>query len=444
MRLILTTAVLSLVFAIPASADDALVDLTKVDRTITREPDYQSQPHYALLVFGPQAKQRSWLVIDGESVAYIDRNGNGDLTDAEDRVDLDREATDKIKLGGSNAYRAMHVFPLGEIGGTKLSFKLWVRNPDFDASQHDFYRDKFREWDQKKWVNGSLMRYTKNRAGSQNPLLLTVRPLDAQIAHFGGPVTAALKWGNRQKLEPWPKKFNFDVNLGCHNLLAKECDHSGFAYTRLSLKEVPRNVQPVARFEYPVRSADGKPVTRELRLDQRCCGDTFYASLMLPKDATEGMVKVTVTVPDWPGQNVEVAEFEVPINQASSRHSEASYILFHRPDIRIKDAVNVLRKRGLDVFIQPEHLLIHQDEKPTFVVRLVRSDEVQEVASSLGRGTEHAVGLGQCDARFEIGMMDFDKAVEKQSLLIEIQSAIQELTQGYVYQTWDKQLAAPR
>ena len=150
MRLFLTMIVLSLFFAFPASADDSPVDLTNVDRTIAREPDYQSQPYYALLVFGPQAKQRSWLVIDGDSIAYIDRNGNGDLTDAGERVDLDVEATNKIKLGGSNAYKAMHVFPLGKIGGTNLTFHLGVQNPDFDASKNDFYRDLFREWDQKK------------------------------------------------------------------------------------------------------------------------------------------------------------------------------------------------------------------------------------------------------------------------------------------------------
>ncbi|MCB7130265.1 MAG: hypothetical protein J3T61_12085, partial [Candidatus Brocadiales bacterium] len=89
-----------LVIATTASADDAVVDLTKNDRKIAREPEYQGQPHYALLVFGPEAKHRSWLVIDGESVAYVDRNGNGDLTEPGERVELDVEATKKIKLGG--------------------------------------------------------------------------------------------------------------------------------------------------------------------------------------------------------------------------------------------------------------------------------------------------------------------------------------------------------
>src|SRR5262245_4656122 len=54
-------------------------DLTKIDRTIQKEPAYQGKPQYCLLVFGPEAKTRVWLVRDGK-ILYVDRNRNGDLT----------------------------------------------------------------------------------------------------------------------------------------------------------------------------------------------------------------------------------------------------------------------------------------------------------------------------------------------------------------------------
>src|SRR5215468_22156 len=60
-------------------------DLTKIDRTIAKEPAYKSKPKYCLLVFGPEAKMRVWLVLDGD-VLYVDRNGNGDLTEKGERV----------------------------------------------------------------------------------------------------------------------------------------------------------------------------------------------------------------------------------------------------------------------------------------------------------------------------------------------------------------------
>src|SRR5215510_2344046 len=63
----------------------APIDLTKVDRTIAKEPAYKTKPKYCLLVFGPKAKTRVWLVLDGD-VLYVDRNGNGDLTDKGESV----------------------------------------------------------------------------------------------------------------------------------------------------------------------------------------------------------------------------------------------------------------------------------------------------------------------------------------------------------------------
>src|SRR5262249_38281029 len=73
----------------PLPADRA-TDLTRIDRRIAREPAYQSrEPRYCLLVFGPKAQTRVWLVFDGDTL-YADVNGNGDLTEAGERVVADQ------------------------------------------------------------------------------------------------------------------------------------------------------------------------------------------------------------------------------------------------------------------------------------------------------------------------------------------------------------------
>ena len=244
-------------------------------------------------------------------------------------------------------------------------------------------------------------------------------------------------------MEPWPKQFVFDVHLGYRNLLAKDCDSQSFGMTQLTTSEVPESIQPIAKFEFLDVTNDGKSITQEVRLDLRCCGDTFYATLMLPMEAQTGSAKMTVYVEDWIGHGSEPAVFEVPINQEISRHSEAAYIMFHQPDIAIEDAVNALRKRGLDVFIKPERLRILENGAPTYFIQFVRSDEVREVSSSLGEETDHAAQLRECDARFEIQFADAEKSIQDQSVLTEIRSALQDLTNGYAYQTWDKQLIAP-
>jgi hypothetical protein len=84
MKTLWVSAVAAALWFLPGAAAPA--DLTKVQRAIAKEPAYASkQPRYCLLVFGPQAATRVWLVIDGDFL-YIDRNGNGDLTEPGERV----------------------------------------------------------------------------------------------------------------------------------------------------------------------------------------------------------------------------------------------------------------------------------------------------------------------------------------------------------------------
>ena len=80
--------------------------LTKIDRTIAKEPAYKSKPKYCLLVFGPEAKTRVWLVLDGDTL-YVDRNGNGDLTEKGERFVL---ALDEYDLK-----RGKRVWHVGDI-----------------------------------------------------------------------------------------------------------------------------------------------------------------------------------------------------------------------------------------------------------------------------------------------------------------------------------------
>ena len=67
------------------------VDLTKIDRTIAKQPAYRGKPKYCLLVFGPEAKTRIWLVQDGDTL-YVDRTSNGDLTGPAKKVVADNGA----------------------------------------------------------------------------------------------------------------------------------------------------------------------------------------------------------------------------------------------------------------------------------------------------------------------------------------------------------------
>jgi hypothetical protein len=66
-------------------------DLAKVDRTLHKQPQYTGKPGYCLLLFGPGGGHRVWLVHDGDRL-YVDKNGNGDLTEPGERIAAEKGA----------------------------------------------------------------------------------------------------------------------------------------------------------------------------------------------------------------------------------------------------------------------------------------------------------------------------------------------------------------
>src|SRR5262245_56071575 len=121
-RSYLSTAIALLAVHLPASA----ADLSKIDRTIGKEPVYgsQSKPKYCLLAYGPEAKARVWLVLDGE-VLYVDRNGNGDLTEDGKRFAGKETA---FHVNGDSLKGKGLSFDIGEIPafGKELTHHLFV------------------------------------------------------------------------------------------------------------------------------------------------------------------------------------------------------------------------------------------------------------------------------------------------------------------------------
>jgi hypothetical protein len=82
MRLQLLAALVGVLTLAPAAG---AADWSRVAPPV-KEPMYQTKaPRYGLLAFGPEAKFRVWVVIDGDTV-YVDRNGNGDLTEPGEKL----------------------------------------------------------------------------------------------------------------------------------------------------------------------------------------------------------------------------------------------------------------------------------------------------------------------------------------------------------------------
>jgi hypothetical protein len=242
-----------------------LVDLTKVDRIIAKEPKYQYQPRYALLVLGPKAETRVWLVMDGEEVLYVDRNGNGDLTEEGERVIVGAEATKKVNVA-PGAYKGMNVFDIGTVGGHRLRLSFWVRNKDYVPTD-DFTKTILKARRENDWENASLLRIGMEGSAAQNPIIFASRPADAQVTNLGGLLTIRPKWDDRQRIKS-EGETDFDVNIGSICLPPRNWKYALFS--PLTTSEVPKDLHPRAVFEFPSKEAGKPPITVEAVLNLRC------------------------------------------------------------------------------------------------------------------------------------------------------------------------------
>src|SRR5262249_33993179 len=158
----LTLALLALA-APPAAA----ADLGKIDRTIKKEPAYKNKPYYGLLVFGPEAKGRVWVVLDGDTL-YVDRNGDGDLPAADARhADRGRGAKSFTVAGTDGVDRySVSGFSLHQLRGEQAKHGEWL----FSANVN---------------VGGKYSQYCG--------ILLKNSAREAPVAPFGGPLRVCLQ-----------------------------------------------------------------------------------------------------------------------------------------------------------------------------------------------------------------------------------------------------------
>ena len=249
----------------------ASADLKDIDRTIVKEPGYTSRPHYGLLAFGPDAKIRVWLVLDGH-VLYVDRNGNGDLTETNERVEIDVDTAKTIGRAPGE-FKKTKVFSIGETAGHRFRLEVWVRDDRYVPAANEHDRPKKQRDDRKRygWEEATLWRLNSEGIESPLVLLLCPNPKDAQVAHFDGPHTFALK-----SLPTFVRRSPAGVLSVCVGTVGLPARHSdlgscaSLVCTPSVVSEIPVNVHPIATIEFPHKDPGRGPIKSEVTLDQRC------------------------------------------------------------------------------------------------------------------------------------------------------------------------------
>jgi hypothetical protein len=183
MRLVVLALVLSL--CTTSSPPIVAAELAHVDRSIGKEPAYQSTPAFCLLVFGLKAEERVWLALDGDAL-YVDRNGNGDLTEADERVKPQPSPFgDLLGLFGRRR-PSTKTFEVGPVtGGGRRRHRLVVQVQEG-------------VWSVYVEVDGRLQQFGGARPGASRdtaPVIHFNGPLEMQLAYFTYSPPAAGKEG---------------------------------------------------------------------------------------------------------------------------------------------------------------------------------------------------------------------------------------------------------
>jgi RNA polymerase sigma factor (sigma-70 family) len=287
------------------------IDLAKIDRTIRKEPVYAGKPRYALLVLGAKAEQRMWLVIDDKArTLYADRNGNGDLTEADEKLALDKRETRLIP-----DILEFHLGAFTEADGKTAHVDLVVTQ-----YVNILLGDKVVNTVSLRDGTGEFGQTTNGEDGCA----FAEKAKDAPVIHMNGPLTLRAYWvwveydrGTGRKIKlvsesggllDFPEESTrgnevpYQLKAGERvSELHVQVGTPGLgkgAFAALSVeKGFDPKLHPRAEIAIPSRTDANKLVTAEFLLKSRCCGTHFHAPVQLPAEAGAGEGLITLSFP---------------------------------------------------------------------------------------------------------------------------------------------------
>jgi RNA polymerase sigma factor (sigma-70 family) len=218
-------------------AADALKRI-KAQYRLRKEPAYRAPVQYCLLLLGGQEPVRMWLASDGVTM-YVDRNGNGDLTDPGEAVPFKAEG-----------FAAFFANPLpGRSGVEHTHLHIAVR-------QRDWQNNKGGYWAVRADVEGRCPMYAFAHKFAK-------KFEDAPVIHLGGPLRMGL-----YELQGGSLKPGREADLAAYVV----CQYPGVekAFVDVDQPRCPKDIHPVAEILLPAKTPGAEPIKLRVPLTQRC------------------------------------------------------------------------------------------------------------------------------------------------------------------------------
>jgi hypothetical protein len=275
----------------------AAADSATIDRTLRREPAYATKPQYCLLLFGPDAKFRVWLVTAGEAF-YTDTNGNGDLTEPGKRI---YSVGNSRYLAFADPGAPFMYFPVPE------NERIYQVGDIFDTGSRTWYNVTVRRSGKLKTAVFEIMVDVKGKYRQLGKLArFGDRPQDAPVLYYNGPLMLGLL---TSQLARGRAGNDLGAWVGTNVPAGAKGEPTRVVHDDL----VPSYIFPNAWIEFPTNEPGGKHLHTTVPLSRRTGRVRFDGWTQVPDEAGRGNAKITLSIPNWRTGNVKQATLEVPI-----------------------------------------------------------------------------------------------------------------------------------
>jgi hypothetical protein len=243
-------------------------DLSKIDRKIAALPKFGAERQfYALLVLGPEATTKVWFVVDGENL-YVDRNGNGDLTDdgGPFRATASSQGT-FVPVSRSWKVGTLAVSPRYSDVDVSVAMVNPSWRPAPTASNRERMEDFMAVAGRIPHVNLSSIRVTIDGKRQQfGHAMFRTSPAEAPVFHLDAPLTLGLVESIVPTVLKRGQELDLTLAAGTPGFSA---DHSG-CFSYLMYAELPADARPVAVVEFPAANPGEYLPPVRITLDDKC------------------------------------------------------------------------------------------------------------------------------------------------------------------------------
>jgi hypothetical protein len=238
-----------LAWAIPATA----VDYQQIERTLAGEPAYRSKvPGYCLLVFGPNARMRVWLVLDDDGLYLVERHVQGDTRESERRV-LGKDRRTDSEPGVERRFKDFECGTVPVAAGMQ-GYVLSVTVRQNEKGQPGISR-----------ISGKQKEF---ELLSEGWISFAGRPQDAPIIHFDGPWTfGMMDWGGKtQTLSRKVAERDNPANYALSVFVGTPVFGQESAFLRVDMVRRLNMPTPVAEVEFPGKAPGDQPIKTQIAL----------------------------------------------------------------------------------------------------------------------------------------------------------------------------------